>query len=99
MASWTTFDLIKSGSSVKFVMEDPFDWESYAATLDGVNFTATNPTVDSGHWMCMHYSQTSSLSGTFSEDGNRLTATEIWTLALDSGEKVTTTFRWSANRL
>jgi hypothetical protein len=98
MAFGTRFDLVKSGSSVRFVMEDT-DWEPYTATLDGVNFTATNPTVESGHGMCIHYWQTSSLSGSLSEDGNRLTATEIWTIALDSGEKVTTTFRWSANRV
>jgi len=40
-----------------------------------------------------------SLSGSFSVDGNHLNATEVWSLTLDSGEMVTTTFRWSASRV
>jgi hypothetical protein len=99
MSFSTTFELVKSGNSVRFAMEDPFDWESYTATVNGTNFTATNPAIDSGSGMCVHYRQTTSLSGSFSEDGNQLTATEIWSLTLDSGEVVMTTFRWTASRI
>jgi streptogramin lyase len=99
MVFHTTFELRRSGNSVSFVFEDPIDWESYTATVNGANFTATSPTVDSGGGMCVHYKQTSSLSGSFSADGNHLTATEVWSLTLDSGEVVTTTFRWSASHI
>ena len=84
MVFQTAFELQRSGNTVSFVFPDPIDWESYSATVNGSNFTATNPTVE---------------SGSFSEDGNHLTASEVWTLTLDSGEAVTTTFRWTANRI
>jgi hypothetical protein len=99
MVFQTTFELQRSGNSVSFVFPDPIDWESYTATVNGANFTATNPTVGSGTGMCIDYLQASSLSGSFSQDGNHLTATEVWSLTLYSGEVVTTTFRWTANRI
>ncbi len=95
----TTFELRRSGNSVSFLFEDESAWESYTATVNGANFTATTPTVESGSGMCVHYRQMSSLSGSFSEDGNHLTATEVSLLTLDSGEVVTTTLRWSASRV
>lgn len=94
----TTFVLQRSGNSVSFLMTDPIDWEGYTATLTGLNFTATIPAFDSGAGMCTHYRQLESLSGSFSEDSRHLSATEVWSFALDSGEVVTRTFHWSASR-
>ncbi|HSB63087.1 MAG TPA: hypothetical protein VLJ18_02930 [Thermoanaerobaculia bacterium] len=94
----TTFVVHRSGSSVSFLMADPMDWTSYTATSNGANFTASIAAFDSGSSMCTHYRQMQSLSGSFSEDGNHLSATEVWSFTLDSGEVVTRTFSWSANR-
>jgi hypothetical protein len=94
----TTYGLDLRGDFVVFVPPDPIDWESYTATLDGLNFTAVNPPVGSGAGMCAHYMQASSLSGSFSPDRSSFTATEIWSFTLDSGEVKTVTFLWNGVR-
>jgi hypothetical protein len=94
----TTFELLRSGNSISFVMPDQVDWESYTGTVNGSTFSATSPSAGSGMGMCTHYLQTSSLSGSFSEDGRTLTATEVWLFLFDTGQR-TITFHWSARRL
>jgi hypothetical protein len=93
----TTFVVERSGKSVSFLMADPMDWASYTATSNGLNFTASIA-GDSGSFMCAHYRQMQSLSGSFSEDGNHLSATEVSSFTLDSGEVVTRTLFWTADR-
>jgi hypothetical protein len=94
----TTFTLLRNGNSVTFVPPDPIDSDTYTGTVNGANFTATSPSGRGGNEMCGYGSQGFSLSGSFSEDGNQLIATEVWLLTLGSGEAVTSTFRWSASR-
>ena len=65
----------------------------------GANFTAASGEARGGNEMCGYGPLDSSLSGGFSEDGNQLTATEVWLLTLGSGKTATTTFRWSASRI
>jgi len=95
-----TYTIRRNGDTVSFIPSDFLDWESYEATLQGTSFSAVNPpfhtSAQSGY--CTSFSQSSSLSGSFSADGGHLTATETWTLRPDSGEVKTVTFRWDAVR-
>jgi len=93
------YTISQNGSSLSLVPADTVDWESYRATLQGTSFAATNPTLGgSSQYSCTNYGQSSSLSGSFSPDGSRLTATEIWTFTPDSGHVKTVTFQWTATR-
>lgn len=93
------FELRKSGDSVSFIF--PFDinsyFLSYTGTATGMTFTASFP-GDRPGGLCVSYRATYTLSGRFSEDGSSLTATEVWTWTLDSGQAKTFTFEWSARR-
>jgi hypothetical protein len=91
-----TYTIFRQGNALSIVPEDIVDWNSYQATLQGSNFTASNPPLAEND--CAHYLQSSSLSGSFSADLTRLTATETWSFQLDSGQVKTLTFRWSAVR-
>jgi len=91
-----TYTIRRTGNSLSFTPADIVDWESYTATLQGASFTASNPPIEETD--CAHYWQSSSLSGSFSPDGRRLTATEIWSFTPDSGQVKTVTFQWSAVR-
>lgn len=91
-----TYTITRNGSSLSFVPADTIDWESYQATIQGTSFAASNPTTG-GFPSCTNYGQSSSLSGSFSTDGSRLTATEIWTFTPESGQKAVT-FQWTATR-
>lgn len=97
--SQTSFELRRTGDSVVFVPPDPIDFPTYTGTVNGANFTATSPADDGGSFPpCGHNRFTGSLSGRFSEDGNRLTATEVWSYTFDSGTVWTITISWSASR-
>ena len=95
-----TYTILRNGSTVSFTPADFIDWESYNGTLQDTTFTASNAPVEFGpaNGMCAHYFQASTLNGTFSPDGNNLTATETWSFRLDSGQVKTLTFQWSAIR-
>lgn len=91
-----SYTISRRGSSVSFTPADIVDWESYAATLQGTSFSASNPPLAEND--CAHYLQSSTLAGSFSPDGTHLTATETWSFRLDSGELKTVTFQWSGVR-
>jgi len=105
----TTFQLQRFGDVVAFSMDDRVGWVSYSALANGPSFAATStrsmPLQDS---QCLAYDAINdegwtwrfSLSGTFSDDFSRFSATEVWTFT-DSytGESVTRAFSWSATRL
>jgi hypothetical protein len=93
-----TYTITRNGNSVSFVPADIVDWESYQATIQGASFAASHQSFEGSQYFCTRYGQSASLSGSFSPDGNRLTATEIWTFTPDSGQVKTVTFQWSATR-
>ena len=92
------FELRRRGDFAAFIF---FDTESsfsnYTGTMAGTVFTASRA---EGYICCncVNFNATSNLSGRFSEDGSHLTASEVWTWTLDSGQVKTFTFEWSANR-
>jgi len=90
--------LVWYGDSVFFAPPDPFDWDSFTATLTGSHFTAMNPPVAWFSGMCTHYLQASTLMGDFSADRSSFTAVENWYFTLDSGEVKTVTLFWSGTR-
>jgi hypothetical protein len=94
----TVYELLRSRDSVSFIPPDPIDWDSFTARLNGANFTAANPTFDSGRGMCAHYRQASGFSGSFSADGNYFSAVETTSFTLDSGEVKAITFSWFGSR-
>ena len=83
----------RDAGTVSFVMADGFDWPSYTAALNGLNFNAVSPAYTST-FHCA-YQQTNTLSGSFSADGGQLSAIEVWSIVYDSGERETLSFRWS----
>ncbi|HTO77060.1 MAG TPA: hypothetical protein VMQ61_13370 [Thermoanaerobaculia bacterium] len=91
-----TYTIARSGNTLNFMPEDVVDWSSYIATLQGTTFTASNPPIAESD--CARYDESSSLSGSFSADYTRLSATETWSFRLDSGQTKTLTFQWSAVR-
>jgi len=91
------YEVVRHGDTVSFVPQDPYDWDSFTATISGSTFTATNGPLDSGP-MCTHYRQSSTLTGAFSADNNSFTAVETWRFTLDSGDVKTVTFSWSGTR-
>ena len=94
------YTIRQNGNTVSFSPADFIDWESYSGTLQGTSFTASNAPLEFGpaNGMCAHYFQSSTLSGSFSPDFTRLTATETWSFRLDSGQVKMLTFQWSAVR-
>jgi hypothetical protein len=104
-ATETTFQLQRNVDVVSFVMDDRASRVSYSAFLNGRSVTATShrAAIVEDH-PCLFdeffdFSATFTLSGTFSEDINRFTATETWALDFGGGHVVTRTFSWSAQRL
>jgi hypothetical protein len=86
--------ITRSGGSIN--LDSPFFQVNYAGTFAGSEFSATGkePLEAGGPQMA----GVSNLSGRFSDDDRQLTATEVNTYRLISGETVTYTWEWQASR-
>ena len=95
----TEYNVVRSGNTIEFLPPDPINDNSYIAVVEGANFAASVAVSRSENRICGRFTRTYVLSGSFSEDGNRLTANEVWSSAFDSGMTSTVTVRWSGVRL
>ena len=93
----------RSGGSIS--LESTFFQVNYAGTVTGSEFSATGARpLEGGGRPCQDgtsFTQVpgvSNLSGRFSADDQRLTATEVNSYHLTSGEPVTYTWDWQATR-
>lgn len=95
--------VVRSGSSI--TLESAFFQVNYAGTASGNDFTASGvKPLDGGGTPCKDGTSfqqlpgASNLTGSFSSDNQQLTATEVNSYRLTSGEPVTYTWAWQATR-
>lgn len=94
--------IIRSDDSIR--LESDFFQVNYAGTVSGDEFSASGAgPLEGGGTTCDGTSHqqrpgVSKLSGSFSADGQRLTAAEVNSYVLTSGETVTYTWDWQATR-
>lgn len=92
----------RSAGSIK--LEGEFFQVNYAGTFIGSEFSASGGPLEGGGRPCQDGTSfqqlpgISNLSGRFSADDQRLTATEVNSYRLTSGELVLYTWDWQANR-
>ena len=93
----------RSGESVSFVYDVhnwPYDSVEHKGRVAGGHFIASSESP--GSFPCggkqVEYVFEAEVSGQFSADGQALTATEVWTYKLTSGEAVSIAFDWVASR-
>jgi hypothetical protein len=94
----------RSGSSI--TVESPWFQVNYAGALNGADYSAsgTKPLTGGGGAACgdsPFFEQlpgTSNLTGHFSADDQQMTATEVNSYRLTTGETVTYTWNWVATR-
>jgi hypothetical protein len=93
----------RSAGTIK--LEGDFFQVNYAGTTSGSDFSATGAQpLEGGGRPCQDGTSfqqapgVSSLSGRFSADNQQLTATEVNSYRLTSGEPVTYTWDWQATR-
>jgi hypothetical protein len=92
------------GSGGVITLESEFFAVNYRGTFSGTEFSASGThTLEGGGRTCEDGSfqqmpGTSALSGRFSVDGQSLSATEVNSYRLTTGEPVTYTWDWQASR-
>jgi hypothetical protein len=93
----------RSGGSIS--LDSGYFQVNYAGTATGNDFSATGrQPLEGGGRPCKDGTRfeqmpgVSNLSGRFSADGRELTATEVNSYRLTSGEPVTYTWEWRATR-
>ena len=92
----------RSGGSI--VLEGDFFEVNYAGTISGNEFSASGGPLDEGGTPCQDGTSfhqgpgVSDLTGRFSEDDQQLTASEVNSYRLTTGEPVTYTWDWQATR-
>ena len=95
----------RSGNSLTIISNlfGNFFGVSFAGTVTGSDFTATGA-LSGGDWSCQngtvirHQPGTARAVGSFSSDGHQLTATDVHTFPLPSGEKDDYTWTWAGTR-
>jgi hypothetical protein len=91
-------------SNGSITLESPFFQVNYRGTFSGADFSATGGPLEGGGTPCKDGTSfqqmpgTSNLSGRFSADDHSLTATEVNSYRLTTGEAVTYTWEWQATR-
>jgi hypothetical protein len=92
----------RSAGSIK--LEGDFFQVNYAGTFTGSDFSATGGPLSGGARPCQdgttfqQMAGTSNLTGRFSADDRSVTATEVNSYRLASGEPVTYTWAWQGKR-
>ena len=93
----------RSGASIE--LESDFFEVNYAGTLSGSEFSASGGPIGGGGGrpcedgtLFQQNPGVSALSGRFSEDDRNMTATEVNSYRLTTGEPVTYTWDWQARR-
>jgi hypothetical protein len=94
----------RSGESVSFVYDVhnwPYDSLEHKGRVVGEHFIASSESQP-GYFPCggvqVEFVFEAEVSGQFSANGQALTATEVWTYKLTSGEAVSIAFDWVASR-
>jgi hypothetical protein len=94
--------ITRSAGAIK--LESPWFQVNYAGTVSGIAFSASGGPLEGGATPCKDGTSfpqmpgVSNLSGRFSADDQQVTATEVNSYRLSSGETVTYTWDWQAKR-
>ncbi len=91
----------RAGAAVRFQVGDPMDYPEYVGTVDANEFVAETPSWPLGFHTCPDGTTLSGtfegrVAGRFTEEGHRLTATDIWTYHFSPGD-VQYVFEWTAS--
>jgi hypothetical protein len=94
--------ITRSAGAIK--LESPWFQVNYAGTVSGIEFSASGGPLEGGGTPCKdgtsftQMPSVSNLSGRFSADDQQMTANEVNSYRLTSGETVTYTWAWQAKR-